>query len=140
MNWQSLLFQYWAHPRVIHRLPGRLRVHVPAMTKIPKEKRHLAESFKRFFLLAPGIQSVEISFTTNNLLFLYDQEQISEKEVLDWIRQLGKIVYQIWNRLSNVSEEELPQVTERIEKILKHSMKSRMVFDKEVTIPDDVWP
>jgi copper chaperone CopZ len=63
-------------PQVIHRLPGRLRIHLPNWCggnsdEVEARLRHV-----------PGVRSVEASSLTGNVLIIYDPRAAVEQELL----------------------------------------------------------
>ena len=56
--------------RVVHRLPGRLRVHVPALRQISTQFQNIVDVLINKFSYPVGIQDVGINYITGNLLFL----------------------------------------------------------------------
>ena len=127
-------------PKVLHSLPGRVRIHVPALRHIPVDsKDRFAAPLAHLIALPEGIDNVEISFQTGNLLIRYDPDKITENEIVAWNKQLGGMVLQVWDRLQAVSTEQLPNVMLRLEGVLQNAIHYRL-DPQEVTIPDDVWP
>ena len=99
MNLRSGWLALQLRPRVIHRLPGRLRVHVPALRRVAVAFRELVDSLLVGFALPEGLHSVEVSYATGNLLIRYGCERIGEKEVLDWLLAVRRVVGQVLETL-----------------------------------------
>ena len=70
------------NPRVVHSLPGRVRVHFPHWREPGRQQ--IQEQLHRL----PGVLKVKASAATRNVLFLYDQQQVSEQGLLEQLRQL----------------------------------------------------
>jgi hypothetical protein len=62
--------------RVIHRLPGRLRVHLPRWSG--QDCRQLEEGF----CLVPGVYSVHAEPLTGNVLIRFDSQTLTETDLL----------------------------------------------------------
>lgn len=137
---QHFVLSHRLNIRVVHHLPGRLRIHIPLLREVSPAYPHITEMVKRFFCLPRGVGSVEPNFTTGNVLIRYDYSVITEQEVLVWIHQFKQIVLTHWERWAAISEEEWPEVLDRLEKVLKESLRHRLIREKEIKIPDDVWP
>jgi len=78
--------------RVVHSIPGRLRLFVPNLSKVPEELKKYDNEVKKLILSKKGIKSVEYSYITNKILLYYDPNLISEKEILEWMNKVWKTV------------------------------------------------
>lgn len=78
--------------KVVHSIPGRLRLFVPNLSNVPEELKKYDDEVKKFILSKKGIKSVEYSYITNKILLYYDLNLISEKEILEWMNKVWKTV------------------------------------------------
>ena len=78
--------------KVVHSIPGRLRLFVPNLSKVPEELKKYDSEVKKLILSKKGIKSVEYSYITNKILLYYDPNLISEKEILEWMNKVWKTV------------------------------------------------
>ena len=78
--------------QVVHSIPGRLRLFVPNLSKVPEELKKYDNEVKKLILSKKGIKSVEYSYITNKILLYYDPNLISEKEILEWMNKVWKTV------------------------------------------------
>ena len=78
--------------KVVHSIPGRLRLFVPNLSNVPEELKKYDDEVKKFVLSKKGIKSVEYSYITNKTLLYYDPNLISEKEILEWMNKVWKTV------------------------------------------------
>ena len=78
--------------KVVHSIPGRLRLFVPNLSNVPEELKKYDDEVKKFVLSKKGIKSVEYSYITNKILLYYDPNVISEKEILEWMNKVWKTV------------------------------------------------
>ena len=83
--------------KVVHSIPGRLRLFVPNLSKVPEELKKYDNEVKKLILSKKGIKSVEYSYITNKILLYYDPNLISEKEILEWMNK-------VWETVVNHSE------------------------------------
>ena len=126
-------------PRVIHRLPGRMRVHVPALRRVTAHFRELADSLLVGFALPEGIHSAQASYTTGNLLILYDHGRISEEEVLDWLLAVKKTVGQVLERFADMDAGKTERVGERLLDFFRAESRHGTRIDRDFAIPDEIW-
>ena len=78
--------------KVVHSIPGRLRLFVPNLSKVPEELKKYDNEVKKLILSKKGIKSVEYSYITNKILLYYDPNLISEKGILEWMNKVWKTV------------------------------------------------
>ena len=75
--------------KVVHCLPGRLRLSVPLLERVPSEwlpyKTDLIKIIKR----RQGIEDLELSIVTGRVLIHYDPQQITQIRVLQWMRRVA---------------------------------------------------
>lgn len=106
-NLLKTTYLYFNKIKVVHSIPGRLRVSVPGMNKIPSELQKYEDSIITLIKLLDGIESVEFSYITSKILFKYDKTKLDEKKVLKWINIIFK---QIISKESLIKDKSLYQV------------------------------
>ena len=93
--------------RVVHSIPGRLRLFVPNLSKVPEELKKYDNEVKKLILSKKGIKSVEYSYITNKILLYYNPNLISEKEILEWMNKVWKTVVNHSELYENKSLKEI---------------------------------
>jgi hypothetical protein len=139
MGLKTAVIKWMLRLKVTSRLPGRLRVHVPGLTHISKTNQEKVEPLLKRLVLPAGVESIEVTFTAGNLLILYDVEEISEDDVLEWLSQLKGLALDIGNRLSKTPPTRVPLVTRRLFSFLDTQIDNGVEFNQELKIPRDVW-
>jgi len=126
-------------PTVVHRLPGRLRLRVPALTRLDDGQR-ICASFWRDLLAAPAeIEAVEVNVRTGSVLIRYRTAVLGEYELLAFIRSVNRLVLRHWDRLAAVRPDALPEVLERLLEVVRGAVRHRLVLDERIEVPQDVW-
>lgn len=105
--------------KVVHSIPGRLRLFVPNLSNVPEELKKYNDEVKKFILSKKGIKSVEYSYITNKILLYYDPNLISEKEILEWMNKVWKTVINHPELYQNKSLKEIEDNLDILYKILK---------------------
>lgn len=126
-------------PRVVHRLPGRVRVHIPALRNISSDFQKLVDVLLTKFSFPDGIGKVTINYITGNLLILYDEKCIQERSVLDWLNDLAVITSQIWIRFSNSTNGNAGITAKNLLNYFLEASNNGNILDKNFIIPDYVW-
>ena len=93
--------------RVVHSIPGRLRLFDPNLSKVPEELKKYDGEIKKLILSKKGLKSVEYSYITNKILLYYNSNLISEKEILEWINKVWKTVIEHSELYENKSLKEI---------------------------------
>jgi hypothetical protein len=127
----------WAlRPTVVHRMPGRLRLHIPALTLLPDGKPGV---WRDLLASVPDIEVAEVNLPTGNVLIRYDPARQSEAEVLAFLRAVHGVLLAHWERLAATPAPKWPRVVKRLIRTLRKSTRHRLVLEEPVRIPDDVW-
>ena len=105
--------------RVVHSIPGRLRLFVPNLSKVPEELKKYDNEVKKLILSKKGIKSVEYSYITNKILLYYDPNLISEKEILEWMNKVWKTVVNHPELYENKSLKEIEDNLEVFYNLIK---------------------
>jgi hypothetical protein len=74
--------------RIAHRLPGRIRIHIPALAKLPDNWRIYLEPAAELIRMKKGINTAEIQPITGSLLIEFDPEKMDEAAILTWLESL----------------------------------------------------
>ncbi|SDY74651.1 HMA2 domain-containing protein [Tindallia californiensis] len=106
----SILFNILLRFRVVHSIPGRLRIHIPKASKIPAEWKP-AEADLDFFRQINGIHDVSFSYVTGNALIHYDPSIITEEEILSTFKGISKLLIQHRQEIKGISAQRSPEDT-----------------------------
>ncbi|WFD09927.1 HMA2 domain-containing protein [Tepidibacter hydrothermalis] len=77
--------------KVIHKLPGRLRIKVPNMNKATKDAISYEKYLTEAINILPGIKEVTYNYISGNILLTYDIKVTCEKQVLSWLDKIWEI-------------------------------------------------
>ncbi|MGD1036030.1 MAG: HMA2 domain-containing protein [Roseiarcus sp.] len=142
MNAESLVGQlrsWLLCPRIVHRLPGRLRLRVPALKQIGHAQREWAFVWRDLLGGTAEIESVEVNLTTGSVLIRYHPDQLTETELLAFLRAVNRLALQHWDRLAATPPAELPEVLQRLVCAIRAGIRHRLALDDKLEISTDVW-
>ncbi|MFP3984332.1 MAG: hypothetical protein ACLFV2_11675 [Desulfurivibrionaceae bacterium] len=90
MNFKYLLRNIPIKRRIeiIHSLPGRLRLRISDLARLPEEYVQYLETLQTVLEGLPGVKSVFINHYSRNALFLYDPDLITEADLLAFIENI----------------------------------------------------
>ena len=126
-------------PRVAHRLPGRLRLRVPALKQIGPAQREWAYVWRDLLDGISEIESVEVDLTTGSVLIRYHPDELAETELLAFLWAVNRLVLQHWDRLAATPPAELPEVLQRLIRAIRAGVRHRLALDDKLEISTDVW-
>ena len=126
-------------PRVVHRIPGRLRVHIPALRQVSVDFQNIVDVLVTKFSFPKGIQDVTTNYITGNLLIFYDHTIVKEKAVLEWLSDLSVITGRIWIQFKNSTNGNAKEVGENLLQYFVKASKNGNILDKNFIIPEYVW-
>jgi hypothetical protein len=107
-------FNFFTAPRVVHRLPGRMRIHFPALERLSSRWQRYSAPVADLVKIKQGIQNTNIQPATGNVLITYDTDTLGEKDILNWLESIVKIfLYNIRN-YSSLSEDNLESLLNRV--------------------------
>ena len=87
-NGTGILRNYINGYRIVHRLPGRLRLHIPILEKLPRRCYPLSDHTVELITLQSGLTDAKIDPVTGNVLLYYNPQQIDEPEIINWLKTL----------------------------------------------------
>ncbi len=87
------LEKYVSQSRIVHHLPGRLRLHVPLLEKLSASWDRYAGKLADIISLRDGIDSVEVRRVSGCVLIRYNPGRVSQQEILDWLEKLTRRFY-----------------------------------------------
>jgi hypothetical protein len=125
-------------PRVQHSLPGRLRVHMPLLQRLPQDKPELVAIIADILALPDGITTAEPAPETGNVLVHYDEALIREEDVLAYLRSVTHLAVSNQKRLLQASEADLERIHLKLTAWLRAQLAYRPELDGSARIPDDV--
>lgn len=71
--------------RIVHSLPGRVRVAINGVRQYPDLAAKFAGLFRDCVLKRPGVTGAELCLVTGNLLVRYDPDKTCEAEITAWL-------------------------------------------------------
>ena len=133
------LRSWFLRPRIVHRLPGRLRLRVPVLTQVDHVQREWAFAWRNLLGSQAEIETVEVNLTTGSVLIRYHADQLTEKELLAFLRAVNRLALRHWDRLAAIPKSELPRILRQLGLAIRAGARHRLVLDDQFEIPEDVW-
>ncbi len=84
--WHEFLMRGLSRVSVVHRLPGRVRLHIPLLGHVPEAWRETLTIIEQVLRIPEGISEIRMEPRTGNVLIIYDTDLLREKEILETLR------------------------------------------------------
>jgi hypothetical protein len=112
-SFKSRLY-FSAAPRVVHNLPGRLRIHFPALERLSFRWHRYSAPVAELVKIKQGIQNTNIQPTTGSVLITYDADRLGQKDVFNWLESIATIVKNDVRNYTSLSEHNFESLLNRI--------------------------
>jgi hypothetical protein len=126
-----------AKPRIVHSIPGRLRLKVPLLRKIDKKHHGYTDLVCRLLSVPDGIDSVSASPISGTVLLHYDTESVSEQEVLLFISSLTRVIVAQKEELARLVKSDPARAFACISRWLQRAITRRLHIDQNQRIVVD---
>lgn len=138
MSWPAAATALWLRPRVVHALPGRLRVHLPLLKQVPSSEAYAVARVTRLICAPDAIEEAAPDLRTGNVLIRYDAETLSQSDVLRYLRGVTQLWLTNQSRLSALPPERYGEIEERLQVWLRGRVTYRLHLDGDARIPDEL--
>ena len=126
-------------PRVLHSIPGRIRLHVPMLKKVKPGSEQWVPLLAEMLGTPVGIHEVTPCITTGNILLKYNLEQLSESDIVNFLKALTTIFYSHREELERVNGKDPDVIKQRLIPWLQQALSHCLYLDDQLRIPADVF-
>lgn len=123
LNIEKILRNSLSKVKVVHSLPGRLRLKIPYLSGVPMEYRKYDKEIYHAVKILNGIQDLSINYIVGTVLITYDTDVLYEKKVICWIRKVIQVCLNNTKLFKQYFESNFQYVIKTIEQQLKDSVK-----------------
>ena len=111
--------------KVLHSIPGRIRLLIPSLDKFPKQMKKHEHYITAIIKLKNGIKSVEYSYLTSKVLIEYDKMKLKEQDIVDWLNKIWKIIVDNEDVYQGMSVDDVDKNVKRFFEMLKSELEGR---------------
>ena len=120
----ATIMKHFKQIRVVHHLPGRLRLYIPLLERLSSEWRRYQRDLVEIIKLNEGILDVEMSIITGRVLVHYDPDRTSKSQILQWFKDLALALYAGYARAPFKSEQQILPFLKKM-----HTQSRRLLQD-----------
>lgn len=116
-------FFYFNKIKVVHSIPGRLRLSVPGLDKVPEEMKKYDHYTTSLIKACEGVEDVSYSYVTGKILLTYDAKKTNEKKIVDWLNLIWKKVVDNQEVYDGMSPQEIEKNLDKFYTMLCNELK-----------------
>ena len=109
--------------KVVHSIPGRIRLFIPALDKFPEHMKKYQEHITAILKLKEGIKKIEYSYITSKVLIEYDKEKLNEKDIVNWLNKIWKIIVENENIYHGMTIQDIEKNVKKFYLLLKEKLE-----------------
>ena len=122
-NIMKSAYMFFNKIKVVHSIPGRLRLSIPGLNQVPEDLRKYDHYTTEIIKMEPGITEISYSYITGKMLILYNPAQTDEKKIVEWLNEIWKKVVDNQSLYENMTQEEIEKNAENFYQILRSQLK-----------------
>ncbi len=100
--------------RVVHRLPGRVRIHIRALERLSSRWHQYSAPVAELVKIKQGIQDTNIQPATGNVLITYDADTLAEKDIFEWLESMAKIFLNNIRGFTSLFDDNFKSLLDRV--------------------------
>ena len=116
-------FLYFNKIKVVHSIPGRLRLQIPGMDKVPDKMKKYENFTTNIVKLVEGVKDISYSYITGKILITYDVKKTNEKEIVNFLNLVWKKIVENEEVYKNMSAEEIEENADKFYSMLYKELK-----------------
>lgn len=121
-NLKKHIFRHIARIKVVHSMPGRLRLKLANALNIPEEYSYYIKYLKDALCILPGIDKVKFNHVIGTILIEYNVDKVYEEKILKWIDTIIKVGSDNLQLIKEHGEDNLEYVVNTLEGQLKEAV------------------
>lgn len=123
MNIKNHIIKHFIKFKVVHSIPGRLRLKVSNASKIPQEAKDYDKYVIQGLKMLDGIKDVEFNYITGSVVITYDTKKTYEEKIIKWINKVIDIVLENFKLIEENGQNNIEFVIDTLEQKLNEAIK-----------------
>ena len=124
MNIKNHIIKHFIKFKVVHSIPGRLRLKVNNASKIPQEAKEYDKYVVQGLKMLDGIKDLEFNYITGSVVITYDTKKTYEEKIVKWINKVIDIVLGYFKLIEENGQDNLEFVIDTLEQKLNEAIKT----------------
>ena len=124
MNIKNHIIKHFIKFKVVHSIPGSLRLKVSNASKIPQEAKEYDKYVVQGLKMLEGITDVEFNYITGSVVINYDTKKTYEEKIIKWINKVIDIVLGDFKLIEENGQDNIEFVIDTLEQKLNEAIKT----------------
>lgn len=119
---KKYIIKHFTKIKVVHSIPGRIRLKLSNMTKLPKECKFYDNYLKGAITMIEGIEEVNFNYIIGTIIIKYNINKVYEIKILKWLDKIVEIGIDNFEFIQTYGEKNLDYVIKTLEQDLKDAI------------------
>ncbi len=137
---QDIIARGLARVKVVHRLPGRVRIHIPLLSHASQRWANQLHLLEKILSVPRGIKQVDIEPRTGNILIVYDPDMLNEEEILEGVRSILAWAMRYREEIAAILPEDAESLIERLKASCREGAAAELLQKLKGDLPNAFWP
>ena len=124
MNIKNHIIKHFIKFKVVHSIPGRLRLKVNNASKIPQEAKEYDKYVVQGLKMLDGIKDLEFNYITGSVVITYGTKKKNKEKIVKWINKVIDIVLGDFKLIEENGQDNLEFVIDTLEQKLNEAIKT----------------
>ncbi len=135
---KEAILRHELKPKVAHRLPGRLRLRIPALRRLKDSDVDATAYLQDCLELPAGIEAVSIDARTGSILIRYQADRLLDTDILGYVDSLLGLMVAHWDRIKDLHRADWERIGPKLKRIIMEATDHKSKLSP-IEIPEDVW-
>jgi hypothetical protein len=123
INFKEIMLKNLSKINVVHSIPGRVRLKVPFLDKVPPNYRLYDNYILEAIKILHGVENLSINYVLGTALITYNTENVYEQKILNWIDEIVNVCINNLHLFEKYGETNLKYVVGTLEHQLRDKVK-----------------
>lgn len=122
-DFKTYVVKHFAKVKVVHSIPGRLRLKVPTVVQVGEEFREYDKLVISAVKVLEGVEEISFNYVIGTILLTYDTKKVYEDKVLAWINKVVELIVENMDFVEKHAPNNLQYVIDTLEQKLKQEVE-----------------
>lgn len=136
---QDIITRGLSRVKVVHRLPGRVRIHIPILSHASPRWVNQLHLLEKILSVPRGVNQVDIEPRTGNILIVYDPSILNEQDILNGVKAILSWVMRYREEIAALLPEDAESVIERLKASCHDGAAAELLQKLKGDLPNAFW-
>lgn len=137
---QDIIARGLSRVKVVHRLPGRVRIHIPLLSRASQRWSGQVHLLEKILTVPRGVKQVHIEPRTGNILIVYDPDILNEEDILNGVRAILSWAMRYREEIAALLPEDAESIIERFKSSCRDGAAAELLRKLKGDLPNAFWP